>query len=50
LEEPTRDARHIFRAAVYCLRRARLEGAAVRLLGTRVASLVAGEPLQGSLF
>jgi len=50
LAEPTRDARRIFRAAVYCLRRAALDGAAVRLLGTRVASLVEGEPLQTSLF
>lgn len=50
LTEPTRDARRIFRAAVYCLRRAALGGAPVRLLGTRVASLVEGEPLQTSLF
>jgi DNA polymerase IV len=50
LAEPTREARRIFRAAVYCLRRAALDGAPVRLLGTRVASLVAGEPLQPSLF
>jgi DNA polymerase-4 len=50
LAEPTRDARRIFRAAVYCLRRAALDGAPVRLLGTRVASLVDGDPLQTSLF
>jgi DNA polymerase IV len=50
LSEPTREARRIFRAAVYCLRRAALDGAPVRLLGTRVASLIAGEPLQESLF
>lgn len=50
LAEPTRDARRIFRAAVYCLRRAALDGAPVRLLGTRVASLVEGDPLQTSLF
>lgn len=50
LTEPTRDARRIFRAAVYCLRRAELNGTPVRLLGLRVASLVAGEPKQGSLF
>ncbi|MGC1379479.1 MAG: DNA polymerase IV [Candidatus Baltobacteraceae bacterium] len=50
LAEPTRDARRIFRAAVFCLRRAALEGAPVRLLGTRVASLTEGEPLQASLF
>lgn len=50
LVEPTRDARRIFRAAVYCLRRAALEGAPVRLLGTRVASLTEGDALQTSLF
>lgn len=50
LAEPTRDARRIFRAAVHCLRRAGLEGAPVRLLGTRVASLVEGDPLQTTLF
>ncbi len=50
LAEPTRDARRIFRAAVYCLRRAGLEGAPVRLLGTRVASLTEGDALQTSLF
>lgn len=50
LAEPTRDARRIFRAAVYCLRRAELNGAPVRLLGTRVASLTEGDALQTSLF
>ncbi len=50
LNEPTRDARRIFRAAVYCLRRVGLEGAPVRLLGTRVASLTEGDALQTSLF
>ena len=50
LGEPTQDARLIFRAAVHCLRRTPLDGIAVRLLGTRVASLVEGQPLQGSLF
>jgi DNA polymerase-4 len=50
LAEPTRDARRIFRAAVYCLRRVALEGAPVRLLGTRVASLTEGDALQTSLF
>jgi DNA polymerase-4 len=50
LAEPTRDARRIFRAAVYCLRRANLQGAPIRLLGTRVASLIQGETLQQSLF
>jgi DNA polymerase-4 len=50
LSEPTRDARRIFRAAVYCLRRAALEGTPVRLLGTRVASLSEGDARQTSLF
>lgn len=50
LAEPTRDARRIFRAAVHCLRRAALQGAPVRLLGTRVASLTEGDTLQTSLF
>jgi DNA polymerase IV len=50
LAEPTRDARRIFRAAVYCLRRASLEGTPVRLLGTRVASLTEGDARQTSLF
>lgn len=50
LAEPTRDARRIFRAAVFCLRRAELDGAAVRLLGTRVASLSSGDAAQISLF
>ncbi len=50
LAEPTRDPRRIFRAAVYCLRRARLDGTPVRLLGLRVASLVPGAPKQAGLF
>jgi DNA polymerase-4 len=50
LAEPTRDARRIFRAAAFCLRRAALEGMAVRLLGTRVASLAQGDAIQTSLF
>jgi DNA polymerase-4 len=50
LDEPTQDARRIFRAAVHCLRRSGLDGAPVRLLGTRVASLVDGAPLQATLF
>lgn len=50
LAEPTRDARRIFRAATHCLRRAALQGAAVRLLGTRLASLTDGDALQTSLF
>jgi DNA polymerase IV len=50
LNEPTQSARRIFRAAVWCLQRAGLEGAPVRLLGTRVASLTDGMPLQIGLF
>jgi len=50
LVEPTRDPRHIFRAAVHCLKRAELNGAPVRLLGLRVGSLATGEPKQISLF
>ena len=50
LEQPTREADQIAHAAVVCLRRSGLQGAPVRLLGTRVASLVDGEPLQASLF
>lgn len=50
LAEPTRDARRIFQAAVHALRRASLDGVSVRLLGTRVASLLPGEPLQIGLF
>lgn len=50
LAEPTRDVRRIFRAAVHCLRRARLDGEPVRLLGLRVATLVPGESKQASLF
>jgi len=50
LAEPTRDPRRIFRASTYCLRRAALQGAPVRLLGTRLASLTEGDALQISLF
>ena len=50
LAEPTADARRIFIAAVHCLRRAEVYNTPVRLLGTRVASLVTGEPRQQSLF
>jgi DNA polymerase IV len=50
LEEPTRDVRRIFRAAVHCLRRAELREAPVRLLGLRVASLTLGQTKQISLF
>ncbi|MBV9270232.1 MAG: DNA polymerase IV [Candidatus Eremiobacteraeota bacterium] len=50
LAEPTRDVRRIYRAALFCLQRAALNGTPVRLLGTRVAALFEGEPLQQSLF
>lgn len=50
LAEPTAQARQIFAAAVHCLRRADIGRNAVRLLGTRVASLVPGEPKQQTLF
>ena len=50
LAEPTAAARQIFVAAVHCLRRADLGQRPVRLLGTRVASLVQGVPRQQSLF
>ncbi len=50
LLEPTRDARRIFRAALYCLQRAGLHGTPVRLLGLRVASLSMGTPKQISFF
>ncbi len=50
LSEPTRDPRRIYRAAVYCLHRAELNGAPVRLLGTRLANFTEGAPTQISLF
>jgi DNA polymerase IV len=50
LSEPTRDPRLLFRAAVHCLRRAQLNGAPVRLLGVRVASLTFGRATQLGLF
>jgi len=50
LSQPTRDPRRIYRAALYCLQRAELNGTPVRLLGTRVASLTEEEPVQVSLF
>jgi DNA polymerase-4 len=50
LEEPTRDVRRIFRAALHCLRRAELADAPVRLVGLRVASLTLGESKQIDLF
>ncbi|HEY5258744.1 MAG TPA: DNA polymerase IV [Candidatus Baltobacteraceae bacterium] len=50
LAEPTRDVRRIYKAALYCLRRADLGESPVRLLGTRVAGLSEGDALQQSLF
>jgi DNA polymerase-4 len=50
LAEPTDEPALIYRAAAYCLRRAVLRGTAVRLLGTRVASLVERGASQTSLF
>ena len=50
LTEPTAQTRAIFRAAEHCLGRAQLAGRPVRLLGTRAASLRAGESKQVSLF
>jgi len=50
LAEPTAQPRQIFIAAVHCLRRADLGKQAVRLLGTRVASLVPGASRQQTLF
>jgi DNA polymerase-4 len=50
LSQPSRDPRRLYRAAVYCLQRAELNGTPVRLLGLRVASLDEAQPLQVSLF
>lgn len=50
LSQPTREAGRIFEASSHCLRRARLEGMPVRLIGTRAATLTAGTPVQESLF
>ena len=47
---PTSDAAQIEAAALHCLGRAALDGAAVRLLGVRVASLTEEPPRQVSLF
>ena len=46
----TNEAGPIERAAQHCLERADLDGAAVRLLGVRVASLTEEEPRQVSFF
>lgn len=50
LELPARDEHRIFEASSHCLRRAQLDGAPVRLLGTRCATLIAEAPRQTSLF
>ncbi len=50
LTEPAVDEATIFAAGAHCLERANLQTAPVRLLGTRVASLVRGQSLQTSLF
>lgn len=50
LAEPTAEARRIYAAAVHCLRRAEIANTPIRLLGTRVASLVSGAPKQTNLF
>lgn len=50
LAQPTDDARVIAAAATFCLRRAHLDGRAVRLIGTRVSSLVKPPAKQISLF
>ncbi|MDQ6826774.1 MAG: DNA polymerase IV [Candidatus Eremiobacteraeota bacterium] len=50
LSEPAMDERAIYAASAHCLVRAELQATRVRLLGTRVASLVACSSLQMSLF
>jgi len=50
LAQPTNDARIIGPAALFCLKRARLDGKPVRLVGVRVASLSRRDAVQGSLF
>lgn len=50
LAEPTMDAKQIFVSALHCLERAEIHHTPVRLLGTRVPSLVPGEPIQQNLF
>lgn len=50
LAEPTMEAATIYEAAAYCLYRAALGRAPVRLLGTRAASLEAAGPRQATLF
>lgn len=50
LAVPTDDAAIVEAAALHCLRRAELDGAAVRLLGVRVASITEEPARQISLF
>ena len=50
LSEPTDDARIIAAAAAFCVRRAGLKNARVRLVGTKVAALGAATAKQISLF
>lgn len=50
LREPTQSPKAIYRAARSCLERARIDGASIRLLGTRVAALGENASLQLSLF
>jgi DNA polymerase-4 len=50
LREPTDDARAIRAAALRCLERIGLAGAAVRLIGVRVASLTEDAVVQTALF
>jgi DNA polymerase-4 len=50
LAEPANEAQRIYAAALHCLERADPGRFAVRLIGTRVASLRTGEPRQQGLF
>ncbi len=50
LREPTQSVKAIYHAARSCLERVRIDGAPVRLLGTRVAALEASPSTQLSLF
>ncbi|HVA36053.1 MAG TPA: DNA polymerase IV [Candidatus Dormibacteraeota bacterium] len=50
LAQPTDRAAVVYGAAAFCLKRAALDGRAVRLIGTRVAGLVERPPEQISLF
>jgi DNA polymerase-4 len=48
--EPVDDAETIYGASLSCLERAEVDGIPIRLLGVRVAALVAAGPRQPSLF